>query len=68
MLAGVIGIKNMATLANGDQALTGPRDVDQGAAHGQGTGLGGQVQHIDISARPGDTLHQSQQRTQQRQQ
>ncbi|MNG26480.1 hypothetical protein D3C84_1114770 [compost metagenome] len=46
--AGIVGIKNVATLPDRDQARAGIRHVEQRAAHRQCTGLGGQVQHIDV--------------------
>ncbi|MNP61800.1 hypothetical protein D3C76_1570210 [compost metagenome] len=49
----------MATLANGNHALTGTGHAGQRALDGQGTHLGGQVQHVDIIGRLGDALRQA---------
>ena len=57
---GIVGIKNVATLANSDQTLTRAGHVQQGTAHGQGTRLGRQVQYIDIAGCLSDSLHQRQ--------
>ncbi|MOA06049.1 hypothetical protein D3C78_1256700 [compost metagenome] len=59
MLAGVIGKQNVATLADGDHALTGAGHAGQRAVDGQGTDPGGQVQHIDVIGRLGDALRQA---------
>jgi hypothetical protein len=61
LLAGVVGIKNMAALANGDQARPRIRNVEHGTADRQGTEPGGQVQHIDVGTRLGTRLAQRQQ-------
>ncbi|MNO74560.1 hypothetical protein D3C76_655640 [compost metagenome] len=65
VLARIVGKKNMATLANGDQALARSSNADQGAMHGQRTRHGRQLQHINKTGRPSYTLQQH--RTQQRQ-
>ncbi|MNE60060.1 hypothetical protein D3C80_1551840 [compost metagenome] len=60
MLTGIVGIENVATLANGHQTLTRAGHVQQGAALRQGTRLGRQFQHIDIAGCLGDSLQQHQ--------
>ncbi|MNZ57262.1 hypothetical protein D3C78_752360 [compost metagenome] len=54
LLAGIIGIKDVASLSHSHQALTCAGRVQQGAAHRQGTGPGWQIQHVDIAGRLGD--------------
>ncbi|MNI51916.1 hypothetical protein D3C73_1066660 [compost metagenome] len=54
--AAVIAVDDVATLAHRNQALARPRRPGQRAADRQGTGLGWQVQHIDIRGGLADAL------------
>ncbi|MNT56224.1 hypothetical protein D3C72_1935080 [compost metagenome] len=66
-LAGIIGIENVATLTDGDQALPGTRQVQQRATRRQGTRLGRLIQYVDVTGRLRHTLHQRQQHAQRQQ-
>ncbi|MNF71159.1 hypothetical protein D3C84_531040 [compost metagenome] len=57
--AAIVGIKNVPALPDRHQPLPGIGDVQQRAVHGQCTGPGGQVQHIDVIGRLGDALRQA---------
>ncbi|MNN22923.1 hypothetical protein D3C81_1363050 [compost metagenome] len=59
VLTGIIGKHNMATLADGDHALTGAGHAGQRAFDGQGADLDRQVQHIDVIGRVGGALQQA---------
>ncbi|MNO98576.1 hypothetical protein D3C76_903240 [compost metagenome] len=63
----IVGVQNMAPLPDSDQPRAGTRNAEQGAAHGQRTGLGRLVQHIHQRCRLSDTLQQHRHRTQQHQ-
>ncbi|MNQ89345.1 hypothetical protein D3C85_1046510 [compost metagenome] len=59
-LAIIVGIKNVAPLSDCDQSLSSAGGRQQGTAHGQDTGFGRLIEHINEAGGLAGSLHQRQ--------